>query len=337
MTYPPQPGQPDPYGQGGWGQQPQSGGFPQQPPQSGGWQQQGGYPLGDPYGQGAQGGWQQGDAYAQAGGYGGPPTPPGSKKGLWVGLGVGGVALLAVGALLFTGFVAPGFFLSDPRAVVESLVQAVSDSDAEAAKSTLCPSSGGADEIDAEDIDEFKKESIGLKILGDAKEISGAEAHVPVEVNAGSITQTGDIVVKDEDGWCVSSFKSSGVSGIPSTEVPGSSGMPSYSAPPATGTTGVSGSATAAAQLFLDKVNAKDVSGALSSACSSSQDLLRGMLDSMVADGVDARLKGTPTDSTSMVFIDVEGTRKGNPATGSISVSSTDNGATWCVLTFLLF
>ncbi|SDD46610.1 hypothetical protein [Actinokineospora iranica] len=49
----------------------------------------------------------------------GPPHPPGypsgpprpSHTGLWVGLAVGVVALLG---LAFTGFVAPGFFLSPP-------------------------------------------------------------------------------------------------------------------------------------------------------------------------------------------------------------------------------
>ncbi|AXB46488.1 Twin-arginine translocation protein TatA [Amycolatopsis albispora] len=132
MTYPPQPGQPygdqpDPYGQGGYGQggygqqgqpgQPQSGGFPQQGQPYG---QQPGY---DPYGQQQQQPYGQQPGYDQYGqptqqyqgypgggdGFGGPP-PKKSKAGLWIGLTVGLVVLVALG---ITGFVAPGFFLSD--------------------------------------------------------------------------------------------------------------------------------------------------------------------------------------------------------------------------------
>ncbi|MDI5979572.1 Twin-arginine translocation protein TatA [Amycolatopsis magusensis] len=130
MTYPPQPGQPygeqpDPYGQGGYGQpgQPQSGGFPQQGQPYG--QQQPGYdPYGQqqqqPYGQQPQYGQQQPgydqygqtqqyQGYPQGGdGFGGPP-PKKSKTGLLIGLAAGLVVLIAVG---ITGFVAPGFFLS---------------------------------------------------------------------------------------------------------------------------------------------------------------------------------------------------------------------------------
>jgi hypothetical protein len=116
MTYPPQPGQPyghqpDPYGQGG---QPPSGGFPQQGnpqypgqqhPQQGGYGQQQ-YPGYDQqqYGQTSQ----YGQEYVQ--GFGGPPMPPKKgKTGLLIGIVVGLVVLVAVGV---TGFVAPGFFLS---------------------------------------------------------------------------------------------------------------------------------------------------------------------------------------------------------------------------------
>ncbi|QRP46353.1 hypothetical protein [Amycolatopsis sp. FDAARGOS 1241] len=136
MTYPPQPGQggqPDPYGQGR--QQPGPGGVPQQPGQQPGWdpnaQQQYGqqpgwdpntqqygqqpYPGTQPYGQpypGAQQypqqGWDPNQPYG--GGYGGGPQPPkNNKTGLWIGIAVAVVVVVALG---ITGFVAPGFFLS---------------------------------------------------------------------------------------------------------------------------------------------------------------------------------------------------------------------------------
>ncbi|MEV0066986.1 MULTISPECIES: hypothetical protein [unclassified Amycolatopsis] len=145
MTYPPQPGQggqPDPYGQG-W-QQPGTGGVPQQPGwdpnaqqqpgQQPGWDpnaQQGGqqqgwdpntqqqYPGQQPYGQPyqqqypgtqqyPQQGWDPNQPYG--GGYGGGPQPPkNNKTGLWIGIAVAVVVVVALG---ITGFVAPGFFLS---------------------------------------------------------------------------------------------------------------------------------------------------------------------------------------------------------------------------------
>ncbi|TCP54317.1 hypothetical protein EV191_103362 [Tamaricihabitans halophyticus] len=126
MTYPPQPGpyQPqDPYGQGGYPQDPygqggyQQGGYPQDPyGGQGGYAQQPG--LSDPYGQAA---YQQDPygqyaqypgAYGQPGGPGGPGGPPQkSKATLWISLSVGAVVVIA--AVLITGFLTPGFFLSD--------------------------------------------------------------------------------------------------------------------------------------------------------------------------------------------------------------------------------
>jgi hypothetical protein len=108
MTYPPQPGQP--YGQDPQGQQP--GGYPQQPyPQQGGWDagaQQQGWSQTQQYPQ--QGGWDPNHpGYTQ--GFGGPPAPPNkSNTGLIIGVVISVVVLIAFGV---TGFVAPGFLLSE--------------------------------------------------------------------------------------------------------------------------------------------------------------------------------------------------------------------------------
>lgn len=138
MTYPPQPGQP--YGQqpGGIPQQP--GGYPQQPggysspngfPQSGGYPQPyGQQPYGQqPYGQPGYG-QQPYPGYGQPGGFGGPPPAKG-RKGLWVGLTIGVVLILA--GLGVTGFWAPGFFLSktssssSPGSTPQSALQGIVD------------------------------------------------------------------------------------------------------------------------------------------------------------------------------------------------------------------
>ncbi len=126
MTYPPQPGespygqQPgqNPYGQPSYGQPadpygqqpgmpyggPASGGFPQQDaqyPQTQGYPQTAAYPQ-NQYGQQAQ--------YGQQGGGWGPQEPKKSRTGLWIGISV---AVVAVVAFVVTAFVAPGFLLSD--------------------------------------------------------------------------------------------------------------------------------------------------------------------------------------------------------------------------------
>src|SRR5438067_1331218 len=151
MTYPPQPGQPDygqqpdPYGQqpGGSGQQP----YPQQPggyPQSGGFPQPGQQPYGQQPGFGQQpypggGGYPPTGGFGQYGAYGAPPPGGGSKKGLWIGLSVGLVVILA--ALGITGFWLPGFFLSkssgsDAQGVAQQVIDAINKHD-QAALGTL--------------------------------------------------------------------------------------------------------------------------------------------------------------------------------------------------------
>ncbi|MFF0145837.1 uncharacterized protein DUF4333 [Amycolatopsis sulphurea] len=132
-AYPPsgpqqQPYDPQQYGQ----QQPQYGGYPQQQPQAPQTPQWGQQPppqapYGQPYDQGQQAGYDpnQQQGYNQPGGAQQPPQPGpydygqpggepesggGSKKGLFVGIGVLVVVVVVVAIL---GFVAPGFFKSE--------------------------------------------------------------------------------------------------------------------------------------------------------------------------------------------------------------------------------
>ncbi|WP_409462063.1 hypothetical protein [Amycolatopsis sp. GA6-003] len=183
MTYPPQPGQGgDPYGQG-W-QQPGSGGVPQQPgwdPNQGqqqpgwdpnaqhqqqpawdpnaqqqpqqGWdpnaqQQYPGYQQ-QPYGgtqQFPQQGWDQGQ---YPGGPGGEP-PKNNKTGLWIGIAVAVVVVVALG---ITGFVAPGFFLSkDDKGTTQAQPPAPAPSQSSEAplpSDSSSPSTDSSDEPDS--------------------------------------------------------------------------------------------------------------------------------------------------------------------------------------------
>jgi hypothetical protein len=159
MTYPPQPygQQPEPYGQGG---QTPSGGFPQQgSPRYPGRQYPGqqypgqgqryagqqypGYDQQQQYGQT----YQYGQEYAQ--GFGGPPAPPEKgKTGLLIGIVVGLVVLIAVGV---TGFVAPGFFLSEgntagsggPEKVAQAIVDGINAKDLATLRRSSARTPGG--------------------------------------------------------------------------------------------------------------------------------------------------------------------------------------------------
>lgn len=119
----------------------QAGGQPGGTTPSGGWQQ-------------GSGSWQQNPSGSWQAPYGGSPQteaqggpgdePPKSKTGLWVGLGIGAVALLAIGALLFTGFVAPGFFLSDPEDVAHASPSTSTEAPTSSAPPTTATGTPGA-------------------------------------------------------------------------------------------------------------------------------------------------------------------------------------------------
>jgi hypothetical protein len=103
MTYPPQPGQPDPYGQQNpYGQQPGQPGQYGQPPQPGqyGQPQTGPQPQGGPYGQyqtGPQPQYGQQPYGGQPGYPGGGPPPQKSKTGMIVAIVVAVVVLVGGG------------------------------------------------------------------------------------------------------------------------------------------------------------------------------------------------------------------------------------------------
>jgi len=271
MTYPPQPGQPDygqqpdPYGQqpGGYGQQ-QPGGYPQYGQQPG--YGQPGYPQ--PYPQPGAGG--SGGGYPPTGqfpGYGAPPPGGGGgKKGLWIGLSVGLVVILA--ALGITGFVAPGFFLSDdesasasPDATASAIVDALNKHDKAKLRGFTC-SDAGTDvtkRIDAVD------DVVSAKLVNVATNGNTATVNVAVSTDSGSGTATATMV-KQNDAWCWQklSLGSSGGSGS-------SSKKSSSSSRSRTSTSSSSSSSSDLGQVAIDsfiaKLNGGDAAGAMALVC----------------------------------------------------------------------
>jgi len=216
MTYPPQPGQPGPYGQQPGGNPP-PGGYPQQGgyPQHGGYPQQGGYPQSGGFpqqGQPQQGGFPQAGGYRQPGPYGQPgeggygQPPKKSNTGLIIGIAVS--AVVAIGAFLVLAFWVPGFLTSEgPKDVAERAVTALNDRDPDATAEVGC---GGSSGLTSEKIDEANEAKLQFTVSGDATE-NGSEATVPLEISGESrgikVQLNGEITLKDEeDGWCVTAM-----------------------------------------------------------------------------------------------------------------------------------
>ncbi len=207
MTYPPQPGQPD-QGHGGQqypGQQP----YPEQQPYPGQQQQYPGQP------QYQQGGYDQSGAYPQqqypgygqqqyGQGFGGPPAPPkNNKTGLIVGIAAAAVVVLTLG---ITGFVAPGFFLSDdkaekasgPEGTAQAIIDGINAHDRAALTELKC----GSAEKDIDQIIERVNEASDAS-LGPVTKVSETKATVSVTLTVAGRPGTATGTLVSEGGkWC---------------------------------------------------------------------------------------------------------------------------------------
>ncbi|WP_236808414.1 hypothetical protein [Amycolatopsis albispora] len=347
MTYPPQPGQPygqqpDPYGQGQGGY-PQSGGF-QQPGQQPGYdqygqQQQQQYPGYDQYGQQQQQQYPGYDQYGQQqGGYGTPPPKKG-KAGLWIGITIGVVVLVALG---ITGFVAPGFFLGDdkegPEGTTNAIVAALNTQDRTAIQGLIC---ADADEVVKNVPDNLNELSAAKLVSGPTKK-TDTEYTATVEVTEkkdGDTSQFDGTLVQAGDKWCwkglgnatnSGSGKSSSKPSEPKSSSPKSSSKPT-SSPGGSGNT----DGKAVIDEFISKVNAGDKSGALSMACSSTASLLETTVGYAIDGQGSYTVASAPPDET-LVSADITGTESGRSVSGSVSATNFDD-AGFCISTFYAF
>ncbi|ASR38620.1 hypothetical protein BAY61_30550 [Prauserella marina] len=309
MTYPPQPGQPyggqpDPYGQGGHQQQgggyPQSGQFPQQGgyPQGGQYPQQGGYPQSGAFPQ--QGGQydqygqyqQQQYGYPQGGEYGGPPKK--SKTGLWVGLSVLLVALVAFGV---TGFLAPGFLLGDDedektpggggeeggaQAVAEQIITGLKNKDAAALNGLKCSNAG-------EDIDQVinSVSTVEDARLGEVNENGDTATATASITAAGQQFEVSGDLAKENGKWCWQDVAMGGVEPPPATEETGTTEEPG-----GTGTTEGTGTLTeteaeSVASGFIDALNSGNAEQAKAALCPESAQINGPYVDIIAGDSPD--------------------------------------------------
>lgn len=337
MTYPPQGPygqQPDPYGQ----QQPQyGGGYPQQQqPQTG---QFGAY---DPNA-------QYGGGYQQYGGFGGPPEPPKSKTGPIIAIVA--IVVLLLGGLGITGFVAPGFFLSDDKdnnagtgdtssqkpsekkdsgaeEFMDKLVTAADEQDKSALKTLKC--SGATDTVDSA-IDAI--DNIDSAELGDVKDESDDEIQFIVTISYEGKQEDDTVTIKkDGDDWCWHDIEAGTATG--GDDDGATAGTPtvddSEPAEPSDAPTGDT-EGEQFVQSFLDKMNGGDGAGAAAMSCSDSTSQSDITEAATQGSALEMDPAGTTADDA-YVGADLKGTLAGAPATGRTSAFLEDGA--WCIYTF---
>lgn len=320
MSYPQGPygQQPDPYGQ----QQPQYGGGYQQQPQYGG-----------AYGQ-------------QYGGFGGGPQPPKNNKAPIIA--VVSIVVLILAGVGVTGFIAPGFFVSDDKGgntasgsgtstgaansdsgaddFIKKVVAAADAKSKSKLESYQCSDATDAvknatkhiDEIDSAELEDTREES---------KTEVVAVLNIVVDGDGDAYEAT---VVKDGGDWCWKDFSGGSDSSDDSsaseepTEESSESGTPSSD-----GSEGV-----AFVQSFLDKLNGGDGAGAAAMSCSDSTS--QGDITTAASQSPSLQIDqaGLTADST-YVGAPLTGTVNGQAVTARTS-AFVENGS-WCIYTFFAY
>jgi hypothetical protein len=301
MTYPPQPGQPgqpDPYGQ-----QPQSGGFPQQPyPQQGGWdpnQQQQPYPT-QQYPQGwdpNQQGYQQPGGYPQQQGWGDPNQQQG-----W----------------------------ADPNAQQQ---QAWADPNAQQyGQQAWDPNAGG--QMSGWD----QQGGYGQGFGGPPAPPKQSKTGMWIAVGAAVVVV---LAVLGVTGFVTPGFflskDDNNVAAPPATSTSAKPSTPRKTTPttkPSTPSGSGSADAKGVLQGFIDKLNAGDTPGALALGCSDSKDLLDSWLTTFLKPPLKLQLGEVPDDEY-LVEGQVTGTSAGKSVKGTLSATNFDDKG-FCVSTMLV-
>lgn len=320
MSYPQGPygQQPDPYGQ----QQPQYDGYQQQP--------------------------QYGGSYGQEyGGFGGGQRPPTNKAPI---IAVVSIVVLILAGVGVTGFIAPGFFLSDDKgsgtasgtttstsgtkekdngadAFIDKLVAAADDKNKTKLKTYKCSdaTTGVANAIKyIDDIDSAE--------LKDTREESKSE--IVVELNIVVDGKDGDYsatIVKDDDEWCWQDF--TGLSGDSTPEET----TPDETATEETATAPPDGESAEGVQLvqsFLDKLNAGDGAGAAAMSCPDSTD--QAAITEAAASGAALEIdEAGMTADEYHIGAPLTGTVGGESVTARTSAFIEDGA--WCIYTFFAY
>jgi hypothetical protein len=214
MTYPPQPGQNDPYGrQPPYGQQPQYEQQPQQPPYG----QQ-------PYGQQFPQTGPQPQAYGGFGTYGPPPRKRGPLPWILAGGGVVVIAVVVVLIIVLTGGDSAG---ESPNGTADALASALNAKDINAVNKLLC---GDEHKLGSDDADGF--DGISNVRVKSVSEPQGDSATAVLTATVDGKDEDEKFPMRKQDGkWCVSEPGGSGSS----SSSPSDSGSSGGAGTPTTG------------------------------------------------------------------------------------------------------
>jgi hypothetical protein len=296
--------------------------------------------------------------YGGYGGYGAPPPPP-PKKNTGAVVAVVAVVVVVLAAVGITGFVAPGFFLSDSETPVgepSTTNTATSSSgkpSGDGAEDALAAVTDGLDSQDKDALEEVAcadAETIVGEAIDDAENVTGAELTDTEEVSDDEVKGTLEISVDDQSGefevtvvadggdWCWQDIAAIGgptaseptkPSGSePSTKPSGPGGTPTADGKP------VPAEALAAMTKFLDAVNTGDAAAAKGTLCADSINTAADV-DELI--GYDPALEIDPTmdgisSGSESVQLYLRGTAKGQELEGySTNLWVVSYDGPWCV------
>lgn len=291
------------------------------------------------------------------GGYGGYGAPPPPKKNTAAVVAVIAVVVVVLAAVGVTGFVAPGFFLSDSENTP------VGEPSTKPTTTSSKPDSGGAEDalaavadgLDTQDKDALEEiacadaTSIVGEAIDDAENLTGAELTDTEEVSDDEVKGTIEVTVDDDTGdvevtvtetggeWCWQDIELVGgaepsdptASTAPSTEpsAPGG-GTPTAGGKP------VPAEALAAMQTFLDAVNAGDAAAAKGTLCADAIATAADVDELVGYDpdlAIDPAMDGISSGGES-VQLYLRGTAKGQELEGySTNLWVTSYDGPWCV------
>ncbi len=298
------------------------------------------------------------DPYAGYGGYG-PPQPPPQKKNTAAVVAVVAAVVVLLAGLGITGFVAPGFFLSDddtktggggPSTTATTTTSA--EPDTSGGEDVLAAVADGLDEQDKSALREVActdAEPIVEEAIGDADAVTKAELVDTEEVADDEVRGTIEVSVDDEsaefevtaelvdDEWCWQDISQVG-GGSPSEPTASSEPVepPTGGEPTASGKPVPAGALTAM-QGFLDAINSGDAAAAKGMLCKDAISTPADVDELVGYDpdlAIDPSMDGNAAGSQS-VQLYLRGTAKGQELEGySTNLWVTSYDGAWCVHAF---
>ena len=274
-------------------------------------------------------------------GYGPPPPPP--KKNTAVIVSLVAVIVVLLAGIGITGFVAPGFFLSEDDDPPVSPPTTTSSSAPEPGGGAEDALTAVATALDSQDRDALEKiacadaEPIVVEAIGDAENVTGAEltdtdgATGIVEITVGDESGEFEVTVVEDGGdWCWQNIEVIGGG-------PSSTGNAPDDGTPTAGGRPVPAEALAAMQMFLDAVNTGDAAAAKGTLCGDAISTAADVDELVGYDpdlAIDPTMDGVTSGGESMQLY-LRGTAKGQELEGySTNLWVTSYDGPWCVHAF---